>query len=88
MIFQPGSGGSGGGISAIRGSIQNGSVTLKKEAEAVIFYTGEGDYCTCIPRGVGGIPIGSGARNLVSFNSDGITITKTGDLFLYYVALG
>lgn len=88
MIFQPGSGGSGGGISAIRGSIQNGSVTLKKEAEAVIFYTGEGDYCTCIPRGVGGILIGSGAGNLVSFNSDGITITKTGDLFLYYVALG
>ena len=88
MIFQPGSGGSGGGISAIRGSIQNGSVTLEKEAEAVIFYTGNGDYCTCLSRGMGGMLIGSGAGNLVSFNSDGITITKTGDLFLYFVALG
>ena len=88
MIYQPVSGGSGGGISAIRGSIKNGSVTLEKEAEAVIFYTGNGDYCTCIPRGVGGILIGSGAGNSVSFNSDGITITKTGDLFLYFVALG
>ena len=88
MIFQPGAGGSGGGISAIRGSIKNGSVTLEKEAEAVIFYTGDGAYCICIPRGLGGIMIGSGAGNLVSFNSDGITITKTGDLFLYFVALG
>lgn len=87
MIFQTGSGGSVGGISAIRGSIQNGSVTLEKEAEAVIFYTGNGDYCTCVPRGLGGILIGSGAGNSVSFNSDGITITKTGDLFLYFVAL-
>ena len=88
MIFQPGSGGSGGGISARRGSIKSGSVVLEKEAEAVIFYTGDGDYCTCVPRGSGGVLIGSGAGNLVSFNSDGITITKTGDLFLYFVALG
>ena len=88
MIFQPGSGGSGGGISAIRGSIQSGSVTLEKEAEAVIFYTGNGDYCTCVPRGLDGILVGSGSGNLVGFNSDGITITKTGDLFLYFVALG
>lgn len=88
MIFQPGAGGSGGGISAIRGSIQSGSVTLEKKAEAVIFYTGNGDYCTCVPRGLGGILVGSGSGNLVSFNSDGITITKTGDLFLYFVALG
>ena len=88
MIFQPGSGGSGGGISAIHGRIQNGSVTLEKEAEAVIFYTGDGDYCTCVPRGLGGILIGSGEGNLVSFNSDGITITKTGNKFLYFVALG
>lgn len=88
MIFQPGSGGSGGGISAIRGSIQSGSVTLEKKAEVVIFYTGSGDYCTCVPRGLGGVLIGSGAENIVSFNSDGITITKTGNLFLYFVALG
>lgn len=88
MIFQPGSGGSGGGISARRGSIKSGSVVLEKEAEAVIFYTGDGDYCTCIPRGLGGILVGPGAGNTVSFNSDGITITKTGDLFLYFVALG
>ena len=88
MIFQPGSGGGGGGISARHGSIKSGSVVLEKEAEAVIFYTGNGDYCTCVSRGTDGILIGSGAGNLVSFNSDGITITKTGDLFLYFVALG
>ena len=88
MIFQPGAGGSGGGISARRGSIKSGSVVLEKEAEAVIFYTGDGDYCTCVPRGSGGIIIGPSAENIVGFSSDGITITKTGDLFLYFVALG
>lgn len=88
MVFNCHAGGSGGGITARRGSIKSGSVMLEKEAAAVIFYTGNGDYCTCVPRGLNGILVGSGAENIVSFSSDGITITKTGDLFLYFVALG
>lgn len=97
MIFQPGSGGSGGGLTAETGTFatnsSNKTVSLGFEAKAciVIFYESADNIGFLVAGGRTNISAESGNRtNDVSLSSDGMTLSARsyGNNSIQYLALG